>query len=257
MKRPLGAAALALALLAAGCGDDDAPHSAAEGTTTTAEDVTTTTHRPTATAVPPRRITVAASDDAWLAEQALLTVDDFPAGWTVAPDEPDDDTGSEDLDGPECAHLRGSNELLGGGAEAEATFTSPDGAVVGHIVTVGKQEAVEAELATLADERTTPCLEAMFTAVTEQHVEHEDLTLVDVELSRVPVDAGDEAVAHAGDVNVRTTDGLVQATIRVRFDVVQVGRAVSVLAALVPPAARAPDFDALDAAAAERMAAVV
>ncbi len=123
--------AVAAVLALAGCGDDDDDDAteAAGAVASTAPATTTPETTVAATTIPE---TTAAPTEAELAEAALLTLDDLPAGYTATPRDPDDTDAADEarLDSiAECAAVDRSligDEVLGDTEAESDEFQSPE-----------------------------------------------------------------------------------------------------------------------------------
>jgi hypothetical protein len=190
--RRLGVVAAALALAA--CSDSN---------DTTAD----TTAAPATVTEPPS--TTAAVDEGELAQSALLTVDDLPAGWTEAPTDDNDEQDAENIQRiSECSGLDAEligDRVLGDTKAKSPEFSSPDQlASVKQTLGLAPDEATaSAAIAAIGDDKLAPCYEeAMRTsfeeaAVTTDPAESlpDGMTLTDVTMERidppVAVDADD------------------------------------------------------------------
>ena len=154
--RRLLAATLALSLVAA-CGGSDgesepsATDAATELTTPVEDDA------PVATDAPAQDVDA----DAAAAEAALLTLSDFPAGWSEAPDTADEELreGTTECFGPDAVELRN------GEAQASTSvFADPqDESRVDQTVTVAPTlESAEAYMAAASADGVAECLTTVF-----------------------------------------------------------------------------------------------
>lgn len=116
------AAALVIALVVASCGSDETSNDADSATDT--ETVATTA---SAEAADPAAPVQDVETDTAAARAALLTLDDFPAGWSETPAVEDDGDPEADRALAECAGVEG-DKLIDTPADAETgRFSDPDG----------------------------------------------------------------------------------------------------------------------------------
>ncbi|HWC12786.1 MAG TPA: hypothetical protein VG455_16375 [Acidimicrobiales bacterium] len=162
-------AVLVLAVLAAGCGGDSGEDSSS---TTAPETSPATTSAPGSDPRTPGQL---AADRA-AAEEAVLTLADFPPGWTAEPDT-DETSPEEEAAGERFAACLGVDEaLVGGGARAGARATSDDfedednNSVQSTVTMVFSRERALQQLETFRKPEAGACFEAFVDAAIEYSI---------------------------------------------------------------------------------------
>ena len=257
------AAVCVTALLVTSCGDDDEGGSdttAAESEESSASTPASSVGTPTTASTPTTAATSApdstTAGDAETAspeaQAALLTPDDLQ-GWSVVPDDDDEDP---EFSAPECAAVQALDDDPAMQNEANIDLVSPDGGTrVTHSVVIGEPEVVDRAFAVVADPNFPACLNAAFTGLLSRPGQLPDgVTLAGVEFASEPLQAGDAAAGHAGTVTLTGPDGTTQ-TVNVRMDAVRAGDAAGLLITLASPGAAPIDPTEIAVAAATRMAA--
>jgi hypothetical protein len=161
---------LAIAVLAAACGDDDDEESSA---TTTPATSPATTAAPTADPRTPEQL---AADRA-AAERTVLTLADFPPGWSGEPDTPNDRTPEQEAARERFATCLGVDpSFIGGGARAGAKADSDDfedddnNQVQNSVTMVFSRDRGVQQLATFRKPEAPGCFEAFVNTAIQQSV---------------------------------------------------------------------------------------
>ncbi len=159
---------VALAVLAAGCGGDSEDESSP---TTVPATGPATTSAPTADPRSPGQL---AADRA-RAEQAVLTLADFPPGWKAEPDEADDTTPEVEAARERFATCLGVDpSFIGGGARAGAKADSDDfedddnNQVQSSVTMVFSAARARDQLATFRKPQAGGCVEAFVNTALQQ-----------------------------------------------------------------------------------------
>ncbi|MDJ0771136.1 MAG: hypothetical protein QNJ12_20270 [Ilumatobacter sp.] len=146
--------------------------------------------------------------DMELARTALLTIDDFPAGWVEEPADDDEDTGAEPFQEDFDACLVGDDgelvgDLLEGRDVGTGDFTAPDGvtSVTHEVLLADDDEMAIAAMLEVATEDAPPCLaDAMQRFFAQEIVADptapEGLTIGEITVDRRPSSLGDDVVVE-------------------------------------------------------------
>ena len=225
------AAALAGTLLIAACGSDS--NDSVDGTATIVTETTTsdTTPETTEAAGDATTTTEAPSQDVEAdtaaAEAALLTLADFPDGWTEAPGD-----GTTDVQ-DRLAECIGVDSLTSADAGAtSADFSSPDGnlVVVERVGVNATERDARFVLAGMTDPEVPACVAAAYTelgaAALGTGAVAEGTSIGEVTASRLAVGAAGDAT-QAIRVEIVLADG--SSTITVDHVVVRSGRSIAAL----------------------------
>lgn len=187
------------------------------------DDDTATTTAPPTTAAPATTAaatTTPAVSDAELAQSALLTIDDMPAGWKPSPlDEDEDAQDAANVQRiAECSGLDAS--LIGDGVLGDSKAKSPDLdspdelASVKHTIGLASDEDTAiAAITAIGDDQLAPCYEDAMRASFEDAATTTDpsaslvdgMTLTDISMQRIdpPVDVGaDDAVWYSAKASL-------------------------------------------------------
>lgn len=186
----------ACALLVAGCGDDD--------TTTTGDTTAETPEQPEETSAPEdepddEEPDDDSEDDQAIADGALLTLSDFPSGWTEKTDDDDRDEAKEEEQERAIAECLGVDyeRLYGDDISAESpTFVSPDDEEVSN--TAGLEDTEEDAIfvmETLASDDAARCFAEVFQKLIEDEEMGEGVEVGAVSFDRLSLrdDLGDES----------------------------------------------------------------
>lgn len=233
------AAALTGTLLIAACGSDGNDSTDATATTetettaadTTPETTSATTSETTEVATDDTTTTEAPAQDVEAdtvaAEAALLTLAEFPDGWTEAPSDPSTDV--EDR----LAECIGVDSLTSADASAaSADFSSPDGnlVVAEHVGVNATERDARFVLAGITDPEVPACVAAAYTelgaAALGTGAVAEGTSIGEVTASRLAVGAAGDAT-QAIRVEIPLADG--SSTITVDHVVARSGRSIAAL----------------------------
>lgn len=214
MKWQIGLAALVLALTGCGGDDDEEPAAgpgAAESALPTPEGTSSD-----------RSFDEAAASEA--ARGALLTISDFPSGWSTS--EPDPETPEDEQFGAQLETCLGvpagllGDDREGSVSEDSLDFNSPDDIItVGSSVAIAQPGAMAEFFDVISGDKLAPCLaETMDSAVRAELEKNEDAALEDVTFDEAQV--GQLSLPTFGDESVPLRATLSVSAAGLSFDVI-------------------------------------
>ncbi len=201
-------APLVLAFTACGGGADPVSPGSALSTQAQSGTVSDVTGQGPESTTTPTQVVAA---DRLVAEAALLTLSEFPAGWSEVPNA-DSTASDEELDRLHAECLGGSlDEMVDTGAQAETgTFTSPsDGSTIAEVVALAETvDAAVVAISRYGDADAIECLETAYNEVFNElvaaQVESEDFSVGEITVSSLMLaPVGDER--HAFRIEVPMT----------------------------------------------------
>jgi hypothetical protein len=198
-----------------------------------------------------RAETAIVEDDQSLAEDIVLRLSDFPAGWRLDPDDGGEGDESDETIYDGCVNLDFSELVLTG--EANSKYFVSDTAMASSGIGIYAESADQA-FEQVASDETATCIQNLFREVMETEFEEDpELELGDVTGSEISFPAlGDRSRAHRIVVEVNPTEmGL---WMEAYFDVVYIQRGRGV-ALLIFYDVLTPFDRALEVELAERVAA--
>jgi hypothetical protein len=158
------------------------------------------------------------ADAEQIADDAALTLDDVPDGFTE--ETPDDE--DQEFDAPSCTAIRKAAKLIDKAPNAETEFGAESGEAFANIsnkvAVLTNVKRAKAVFAAYAGSKTADCLEEAYAAA---FAARDPDAEVSVTVEEFDPDAGDSAVGYAGQVSTGTGDGFYYEMVFVR-----VGRAV-------------------------------
>jgi hypothetical protein len=232
LRNPLAAAVLVSSLIIAACDSEDDSSdtpAGAEAATTEAESDAATPIEPAATEAAPTQDIEA---DTAVAQAALLTLADFPPGWSETPSDNEDDNPEAERALAECAGVDG-DKLVDTEAEAETgRFSDPDGETFID-QTVGLMASEDEAAAALPDVTSTDvltCFSDVYNDLFADSLDDGDLPddteFGEISVARLNVTpVGDETAALRVAVPVSVSGITVDVT--VDLVVTRVGRSLS------------------------------
>jgi hypothetical protein len=141
------------------------------------------------------------------AQQALLTISDFPAGWSTSKDDSADDNSDKRFDQQlaDCLHAPAGLLHSGGAQSADADspdFDSPDGdTTISESVSVAQSDRVDQLFTVLKQDNATDCISTTVNAyLKDQLAKTDDPDVKDATIGHVEV--GQLSAGHYGDDTV-------------------------------------------------------
>jgi hypothetical protein len=210
------------------CGDDGDESDDAPPTVAASQSAGSSASPTAATSEPSPSVDAAADQES--AEEALLVLADFPAGWSELPER---DRSAEDeavlRTVAACAGAEGTSAIDVGGALARTgNFTSPSGAAIAETVSVAPSEEEAAARATaVADAGFASCAGEAYQDWAEQAVTDEDTEIGAITVAPLNVsNVGAATVAYRVTIPFES-DGTSAGEVYADLVVVQAGRALA------------------------------